>query len=307
MHPAKSVIVFTTFSGLGFGMMFFLGLGVGPADPVIGPLACLFAMAAAGAGLIASTFHLGNPQRAAKALTQVASSWLSREGVVSIILMGLFFLYAVLWWSGGAPSAVLGYVCSALAALAVVCTAMIYAQLKTVPRWSNAFTVPMFLGFAATGGVIATAIALALAGEAIPKGLGLVLMAGSAAAYAYRRMTQMTTLASAGSTPETATRLGGLGRVRLLEKPHSEPNYLMKEMVYRVGRKHAEKLALFAVILGLFAPLFLFVVLRGAEAGATTIAGLCLALVLHVAGVLASRWLFFAEAEHVVGLYYGQR
>ncbi len=32
-----------------------------------------------------------------------------------------------------------------------------------------------------------------------------------------------------------------------------------------------------------------------------------LALVLHVAGVLTARWLFFAEAEHVVGLYYGKR
>lgn len=307
MHPAKSVILFTTLSGLGFGTMFMLGLGVGPADSVIGALTSLFALATAGAGLIASTFHLGNPQRAAKALTQVASSWLSREGVVSIVLMGLFFLYTALWWMNGAPNAALGYVCSALAALAVVCTAMIYAQLKTVPRWSNAFTVPMFLGFAVTGGVIVTAIALSLAGEAIPKGLGLVLMAGSAAAYAYRRMTQMTTLASAGSTPETATRLGGLGRVRLLEKPHSEPNYLMKEMVFRVGRKHAEKLALFAIILGLFAPIFLFVALRGAEGGAMVVAGLCLALILHVAGVLASRWLFFAEAEHVVGLYYGQR
>lgn len=32
-----------------------------------------------------------------------------------------------------------------------------------------------------------------------------------------------------------------------------------------------------------------------------------LAVVSHLAGVAASRWLFFAEAEHVVGLYYGKR
>jgi sulfite dehydrogenase (quinone) subunit SoeC len=32
-----------------------------------------------------------------------------------------------------------------------------------------------------------------------------------------------------------------------------------------------------------------------------------LAVLTHVAGILASRWLFFAEAEHVVGLYYGKR
>ena len=32
-----------------------------------------------------------------------------------------------------------------------------------------------------------------------------------------------------------------------------------------------------------------------------------LAIVSHVTGVLVARWLFFAEAEHVVGLFYGAR
>lgn len=36
-------------------------------------------------------------------------------------------------------------------------------------------------------------------------------------------------------------------------------------------------------------------------------ASLVLAGVLHLAGAMAARWLFFAEAEHVVGLYYGAR
>ncbi|MGB0557553.1 MAG: dibenzothiophene desulfurase, partial [Paracoccaceae bacterium] len=31
------------------------------------------------------------------------------------------------------------------------------------------------------------------------------------------------------------------------------------------------------------------------------------ALIAHVAGLFISRWLFFAQAEHVVGLYYGRR
>jgi DMSO reductase anchor subunit len=31
------------------------------------------------------------------------------------------------------------------------------------------------------------------------------------------------------------------------------------------------------------------------------------ALTAHILGALATRWLFFAEAEHTVGLYYGQR
>ena len=36
-------------------------------------------------------------------------------------------------------------------------------------------------------------------------------------------------------------------------------------------------------------------------------AAAALAALSHLIGVLASRWLFFAEAEHVVGLYYGKR
>ena len=306
MHPAKSVILFTTLSGLGFGMMIMLGLGFGPADPVAGPIAGLFALAASGAGLLASTFHLGNPQRFLKAFTQVGTSWLSREGVVSVVLMTLFFAHCVLWFLNGAPTAILGYLSAALAVVAVCCTAMIYAQLKTVPRWSNAFTVPMFLGFSVAGGTIAMAIAIRAAGEETPLGLGVALLLASGAAYAYRRFSQSITLSGAGHSPESATQLGDLGKVRLLEKPHSQPNYLMKEMVFSVGRKHAEKLGMVFVIFGLFAPIFLFIFMRDAAA-TLAIPGLLIALALHFTGALASRWLFFAEAEHVVGLYYGRR
>lgn len=306
MHPAKSVILFTTLSGLGFGLMILLGLGFGPTDPVAGPVAGLFALAASGAGLLASTFHLGNPQRFLKAFTQVGTSWLSREGAVSVVLMAVFFSYIALWFLDGSPNAVLGYVSALLAVVAVICTAMIYAQLKTVPRWSNAFTVPMFLGFSVAGGTIATAIAIRAAGEETPIGLGVALLAGSAAAYAYRRFSQLITLSGAGHSPESATQLGDLGRVRLLEKPHSEPNYLMKEMVFAVGRRHAEKLGMIFVIFGLFAPIFLFIFMRETPA-IIAIPGLIAALLLHFSGALASRWLFFAEAEHVVSLYYGRR
>ena len=310
MHPANSVILFTTLSGLGFGMMVWLGLGLGPSGDTAGPITAFIALCFAGIGLVSSTFHLGNPQRALKAFSQWRSSWLSREGCVSVVLMTLFFVFTVLWWMGD-RNMLLGIVCAALAILAIICTAMIYGQLKTVPRWSNTWTVPMFLGFAGAGGALATSAAAAMAGEAIDVSIGMALLAFSALIYIYRRSTQATTLAAAGHSPESATQLGGIGKVRLLESPHSSPNYLMKEMVFHVGRKHADKLALFATILGLFAPLFLFIVFReargfGLPAG-LQVPGLILALILHFAGALTHRWLFFAEAEHVVGLYYGRR
>ncbi len=311
MHPAKSVILFTVSSGLGFGMMVLLGLGLGPSDDVWGPLTGLAALGFSGIGLLASTFHLGNPQRFLKAFSQWRSSWLSREGVVSVILMALFFVYVAAWALTGAPMRGLGIVCAVLALLAVICTSMIYAQIRAVPRWATPYTPAMFIGHALTGGIIAVALAQAIGGGAAPLPLSLVLIVTSAAAYAYRRRAMAITLAGAGSSPETATGLGHLGTVRLLESPHSQPNYLMKEMVFRVARKHAEKLALIAVIPGLFAPLFLFIVSRDAASydlpQAFGVIGLALALILHFVGALVSRWLFFAEAEHVVGLYYGQR
>lgn len=64
MHPAPSVILFTTLSGLGFGLLAFLGFGK-PA--VTGWVAFVFYAIAFGfavGGLLASTFHLGRPERA---------------------------------------------------------------------------------------------------------------------------------------------------------------------------------------------------------------------------------------------------
>ncbi len=52
------------------------------------------------------------------------------------------------------------------------------------------------------------------------------------------------------STAESATGLGFLGKVRLLEAPHTSENYLLKEMGFRIARKHAQKLRVIAACLG---------------------------------------------------------
>ena len=176
---------------------------------------------------------------------------------------------------------------------------MIYAQLKTVPRWNHFCTPLMFLAYAAAGGAMLYAalvngslIWLAL--------LGLLVAVG--VQIAWRAFAAARPLSLAG-TPETATGLGNLGRVRLFEKPHSGKNYLLNEMVYQLGRKHAVRLALLARVLTAALPAVLLVV--------ALITGwqlLCIAaLASFIAGTLCSRWLFFAEAEHAVGLYYGRR
>ncbi|MEM9268875.1 MAG: dibenzothiophene desulfurase, partial [Pseudomonadota bacterium] len=109
-----------------------------------------------------------------------------------------------------------------------------------------------------------------------------------------------TALANSGTTMNTATGLTK-GEVRLLEAPHTGPNYLMKEMVFQIGRKHAQNLRIMGLVLAAVLPLAVLLLFEVKH----MLAGL---LVLsHLAGLFITRWLFFAEAEHVVGLYYGKR
>jgi DMSO reductase anchor subunit len=91
-----------------------------------------------------------------------------------------------------------------------------------------------------------------------------------------------------------------MGRPRLLEPPHTGENYLLREMVHVVGRRHALKLRAIGLGLAVLVPLALVLATEGRLA-------LWVAAGIHAVGALVLRWLFFAEAEHVVGLYYGKR
>jgi DMSO reductase anchor subunit len=99
----------------------------------------------------------------------------------------------------------------------------------------------------------------------------------------------------------SATGLGTIGTVRAFEPPHTGTNYLLREFVHVVGRKHSQKLRIIAIALMVFVPVLLLWLPFFSHALAA------LAVISHIAGLFAARWLFFAEAEHVVGLYYGKR
>src|SRR5436190_21342228 len=89
MNPAYSVILFTTASGAGYGLLALLGLvgfNHGPASSFIfGLVALVIALGLITVGLLSSTFHLGHPERAWRAFSQWRSSWLSREGVAAVL------------------------------------------------------------------------------------------------------------------------------------------------------------------------------------------------------------------------------
>ena len=290
MHPAPSVILFTTFSGLGFGLLFWLGINPNPPAGWVAFVFFAIAYLGAVAGLLASTFHLGHPERALKAFSQWKTSWLSREGICAVATLLIMALYGAGLVFFGAHWAPLGWL-GALGALATVfTTSMIYAQLKTVPRWKHWTTPALFLLLSLGGGAL-------LAGN-VRFALPLLIIAGVLQAFAWFHGDGR--FAASGTTMETATGLGHIGTVRAFEPPHTGTNYLMKEFIHVVGRKHALQLRVIALVLGFVVPvLMLLMTFHHWNA--------LVAVVSHIAGVLALRWLFFAQAEHVVGLYYGKR
>ena len=289
MHPAPSVIVFTTLSGLGFGLLFFLGLGMPDVSGWVAFALFALAYALAVGGLLASTFHLGHPERALKAFTQWKTSWLSREGwcsVFALIVMGLYAIGVVFL---GQRFSVLGTTGALLSLTTVFTTSMIYTQLKTIPRWNMNLTPAMFLSFSLAGGAL-------LAGQ-LRLALPLLLIAALVQILYWRQGDRA--FAESGTSLGTATGLGARGTVRAFEPPHTGTNYLLREFVYVVGRKHTEKLRVISFVLGFVLPvLFLLIPFNHFIA--------MLAVLSHLAGVATSRWLFFAQAEHVVGLYYGK-
>jgi sulfite dehydrogenase (quinone) subunit SoeC len=285
-------------------------LGVMPAARWFGVLGVLIALALATAGLLASTLHLGHPERAWRAVSQWRSSWLSREGVVSLVtyLPALGFAAAC---GIGAPRHAVGVVLGLLAAagglLTVACQAMIYASLKPIRQWHNRVVPPAFLLLALFSGAACLAAMTtfwALRPGRIAAGLALVsCLAAVAAKLAYWRNIDH---AAPIATIESATGLGFIGKVRELEAPHTEENFLLREMGYAVARKHGERLRGIALAIGFAVPAILLII--GLVAGNPIAMVLFpLAAIAALLGIYIERWLFFAQATHTVTLYYGPR
>lgn len=295
MHPAPSVILFTVASGLGFGLLAFLGWGI--TIPAPGWAAFFhwgLGYALAVGGLLSSTFHLGHPERAWRALSQWRSSWLSREGVTAVATLILLAPVALADLIGWDMPRLLGQVGAGLALLTVFTTSMIYTQLRTVPRWHHWSTPPLYLLYCVTGGAI-------LAGQALLAVPSLVLL-GLFQAWVF--LDGEGRFARARQTTGTATGLDRIGAVTVFEQPHTKPNYLMTEMIHVVGRRHIPKLKGLSLSLGMVLPALVCLLVTFGLV--PILPGLALAGLSHAMGAAAQRWLFFAQAEHVVGLYYGQ-
>ncbi len=311
MHPAFSVIFFTTASGAGYGLVALTGLwfalGRLPTSAWFGFWSLGLGTALITAGLLASTLHLGHPERAWRAFSQVRSSWLSREGVAAIVTYVPLALFGLGWIVGGASATILTLAALAAAIMAMItvwCTAMIYRSLKPIRHWCNGHVVPVYLALSLMSGALILDALLQLFAAPDRALTAICALATALAVMLKERYWRHVDHSPSVSTTATATGLGASGVVRLLEPPHTGSNYLMREMGFQIARKHALKLRRVALSLAFGLPLLLTL---AAALLSSPLAGLAavLAVVSALAGILVERWLFFAEAKHSVTLYYG--
>ena len=330
MHPAKSVIFFTTASGAGYGLIAIIIIAnlSGLITANIGfdifsyqLLSFIIAFGLITAGLLSSTFHLGQPKRALMSFSQWRTSWLSREAVMAVItyiaagVYGLYFCFSPDILSSK-PIVILIAIAALLSCVTTIyCTSMIYASLKPIHAWANKFTPIGYLIFGLMGGAIILAVILHIYDKAnITIDIAVVVFSIIGLIFKLRYW-YFIDHSNSISTIHSATGLGNISKknkdgkiakINMLEAPHSQNNYLLNEMGFKIARSHAKSLRRLTVILSFIAPMVLFMLVITINQNMLISQIMTInALFLTAIGIFCERWLFFAEAKHTVTLYYG--
>ena len=308
MHPAFSVIFFTVSSGAGYGLFMLIALanalGLVKMDVSTVIIGGILALVLITAGLLSSTLHLANPKNAWRAVMRFKTSWLSREGVFAIVFYPVALLYLLGVYitqnQGNALVTFLGLAVVVLALATVFSTGMIYGCLKTIRQWNTALTPANYILLGLASGAVLLSFLLAAAGaSAAPMAgvaAGLLLIAAITKAIYYFWVKQVT-----GPTINTATGFTR-AKVRLFDTGNTAGTFLTDEFGYQADATFLRNLKGAVFGLAFIVPLFLMLLMANGHLGWM---GAFLAVLSVLAGLGVERWLFFAEARHVVRLYHG--
>ncbi len=308
MNPAWSVVFFTVLAGFGQGLAVCLSVAVlgGALSSSSALLARALGLAIAllVLGLAASFFHLARPLRAWRAAAMWRTSWLSREVIVLPALIGAL----ALWWlalatdRGGMLVAVWFPLAAIVLAIALwVCTGMIYAGIRFIQEWAHPLTPVNYTLIGLSSGLVLAAGLAASAGEARllafagPAAIVVTLVAGVARVASLRRNAAL----KPRSTLQSAT---GIHARRLVQMSMgmSAGSFNTREFFHRLGAQALRRVTWMAVLLGFALPLALLA--WGSRDASPT--PWLIALLVQAAGLLAERWVFFAQARHPQNLYY---
>jgi len=316
MNPAFSVVFLTTLSGAAQGLLIALvgveaasGIGLGAASAVPqwfyvagAALSCVLGLA----GLVASFFHLGHPERAWRAIAMWRTSWLSRECLCLPLFLAVTFAYGVAHWYGSRYTLAVGAAAVVVSGVLFVCTAMIYACLRFLQEWATPLTLVNFVLLGcASGFTLATACAAWLAPQLVePLAVlaGLLTLAGCASRVAtLKRNARLRPT----STVQSATGIRA-ERVEQKSRGFTAGAFNLREFFHGKTPRTLMRIKWTFLLAGFAAPLCLIVVGLGLHSMGMSLLVFCMACAVQYAGLIAERWFFFAEARHPQNLYYRQ-
>ena len=306
MHPAFSILFFTTLAGVAQGLVValaFAALGGVTMAPGFLLAALGVAEVLLAAGLAASFLHLGRKMRAWRAVLMWRTSWMSRE---VIVLPGFIALVAV-WWLGlragaAAPWSWLLPVLLVIGAVALwYCTAMIYACLRFIEEWAHPLTIINFTLIGLSSGLLLACALAALAGEfglvqaTGPGALMVTLVAWGTRTLALRRNASL----KHKSTLQSAT---GIASPILMQQSMgmSAGAFNTREFFHGARLATLKNVKLGFQLLAFALPALLAVWGLASQTGLPWI----LAALVQAPGLIAERWFFFAQAKHPQNLYY---
>lgn len=302
MRPAWSVIVFTTLAGAGQGL--FLALfavdlfAMAPAEFVAAGAAIASGLLAA--GLAASFFHLGHPERAWRSAAMWRTSWLSREVIVLPVFMGLVVLYGVLHFLKSERTFLLiaGVAAAVLCVALFICTGMIYACLKFLQEWHTPLTVANFILLGSASGLTAAAALAAWLHPVLAQPYAAAALIVGALGY----LTRLASLARNARLRPKSTLATAIGikhpKIAQIAQGAMGGSFNTREFFH--GRPREVVRAVRWTFLALVFPLPALLLF----AAGSSVWALGAAFLIQYAGLLAERWYFFAEAKHPQNLYY---
>jgi len=321
MHPAFSVIFLTTLIGVGQGL--FLALYTGESYAVVELLPAqnqgfyvwgsVIAVAFLIAGLIASVFHLGHPERAWRTATCWRTSWLSREVIILPTVIGAVTVYGGLhalgWDLGiiGVETGVRGDLTLLIGLggvlatfLLFICTAMIYACIKFLQEWASPLTVINYILLGtASGFTLATAFASYQAPDLVNfyGGWAIIitvtaLVTRAASLIRNSRLRPKSSLQTAIGVRHTRIKQGSMGFMG--------GSFNTREYFHGVSVFVLRFIKWIFLVLTFVLP----VILLGVGMKTETSTFLMAAFIVQYIGLIAERWFFFAQANHPQNLYY---
>ena len=308
MHPSKSIIFFTVISGTGYGIfigllfnILFIEISYSLNYKLFISLVSFLMIVL---GLLSSTLHLGHPERAWRAFSQWKSSWLSREGLVSVITFFPMVLFYYFWINNINGYVFLLIILCVFSLLTIFCTGQMYATLKTIPSWNNSLVTPIYIFNGITvGSLFVYSINFYFNYNIFlyEKFIIITIILNLLLKISYWILIRQ----KINTNIQTAVGIKSKN-ISFFEGPHTGKNYLTTEMINKSNNKNNNFLRLTFCILTFIIPMYMI------NQYSTLIVdqfilklSMIFVFILALVGMIIERYLFFIQSKHVVGLYYG--